>query len=1052
MTKKRNNNSSSFVQSAIEKKKKDEAPLTLKEMVDYQALFKQPDPNDLGFHPDELSDDDLDFFQNSSFATANLENSKFEKLSLTKQMEKEGVSKSEIRKKRKSMNSGDRSDSEDEEEDDESEDDNQRRWEEQDIIKKRLPIKTNDGKIRKVTEVINPLVQKMEQEKLEKHKEKMKKDFEEKNKRKQPQLKQIEKKIQQEKEQPTKKQKTDDKDQDGEEEDEDLDNEMDDLIDNNNFELEYNENEEDDSNNNKVEMTEAEKYLKQQEQLENSKMELAKISTKIINNPELNITLIKDIFSICLNNRDMMIKKYSVLSLCALFKDIIPGYRISKSSENEIANQQQSSDVKRQKVKLSKEVKQIREFESRLLKFYQNYLVLIDNSINTILALLQRKPLPNRQISFFKPNIGYTGRELSSMLNCILKSVTTLLVSHPHFNYRTNLVTITTRFTVYKEKEVSMMCLGAIKNLFENDTTGGETSLEVVRCLSNVAKLANYYIDPKVLRIFMAIRLTDVVEKINPFGYASDKNYLNKKEQHHITRSQKKQKKEEKQIDKEMKEAEAEYTVKEQRYLQTEILKSIFITYFRIIKKAPGSPALSAVLEGLAKFSHLISVDFLGDLLSVLSGLIANGITSLSNALNANITAFKTIKLHGNTLNVDLKDYYSKVYTLLTDFVLPGEYHNCLNAINAISLMLGDKKQTAIERVAAFIKRLSTITLFLPTNASMGIVALCKQLFVTYTKSQRLLEIDRTYSGGDYIPESTDPDHCNPFASTLWELTLLCRHWHPQFEPIVRRILAFNSDAAAHQITREKSPLELYRIYDASSGGFNPPIQMPKEHPLLGKIRKLKKSFKGKEIKVHITPSQEYEKSDFMKQLESIKKSTTQQEQKQPTTFNNYYHEIKEYKTQMKLHKKLQSLQILNQKIHQKSKDNNNSNNNKKKSLFYQMSLQQPISLRKENYHDKVKEIEGTTTKVYWSGDGEIKSIQDEIIELQKIEQQINNELEPYQMELKKMKDETNKNLDKVHKYNELKDSTQTLIGRLADYEGLTITQMYKKFDIQLDD
>lgn len=44
------------------------------------------------------------------------------------------------------------------------------------------------------------------------------------------------------------------------------------------------------------------------------------------------------------------------------------------------------------------------------------------------------------------------------------------------------------------------------------------------------------------------------------------------------------------------------------RKLYTETLNAVFLSYFRILKKAQRSPLLPVVLEGLAKFATLCRV------------------------------------------------------------------------------------------------------------------------------------------------------------------------------------------------------------------------------------------------------------------------------------------------------------------------------------------------------------------------------------------------------------------------------------------------------------
>ncbi len=55
----------------------------------------------------------------------------------------------------------------------------------------------------------------------------------------------------------------------------------------------------------------------------------------------------------------MQVSRLAMLSLLAVFKDILPGYRIRLPTEKEL------------EVPVSKEVKQTRDYESMQLRFYQ---------------------------------------------------------------------------------------------------------------------------------------------------------------------------------------------------------------------------------------------------------------------------------------------------------------------------------------------------------------------------------------------------------------------------------------------------------------------------------------------------------------------------------------------------------------------------------------------------------------------------------------------------------------------------------------------------------
>lgn len=47
-----------------------------------------------------------------------------------------------------------------------------------------------------------------------------------------------------------------------------------------------------------------------------------------------------------------------------------------------------------------------------------------------------------------------------------------------------------------------------------------------------------------------------------------------------------------------------------------------------MLKTASDSSLLPSVLEGLAKFAHLINIEFFDDLIKVLNQLIASGVSS----------------------------------------------------------------------------------------------------------------------------------------------------------------------------------------------------------------------------------------------------------------------------------------------------------------------------------------------------------------------------------------------------------------------------------------
>ena len=66
---------------------------------------------------------------------------------------------------------------------------------------------------------------------------------------------------------------------------------------------------------------------------------------------------------------DPVVRKLAILSQLAVFKDIIPGYRIRPLSEKE------------QEEKVSQMVQRVRDYEQGLVGVYQGYLLVLEQEV-----------------------------------------------------------------------------------------------------------------------------------------------------------------------------------------------------------------------------------------------------------------------------------------------------------------------------------------------------------------------------------------------------------------------------------------------------------------------------------------------------------------------------------------------------------------------------------------------------------------------------------------------------------------------------------------------
>jgi nucleolar complex protein 3 len=154
-------------------------------------------------------------------------------------------------------------------------------------------------------------------------------------------------------------------------------------------------------------------------------------------------------------------------------------------------------------------------------------------------------------------------------------------------------------------QQVSKMCSEAITTVFKNDTAG-QVSLECVKLMSQKIHAMKYNVSVFSLEPFLSLRLQSELKQ-EETSYSEQRNIDKKRKslennKQHISKRQKKLNKYIKAAAEEFQEAEATYDKHQIQKNQSESLKHLFMTYFRILKNATKSPLIPSVLEGLAKY------------------------------------------------------------------------------------------------------------------------------------------------------------------------------------------------------------------------------------------------------------------------------------------------------------------------------------------------------------------------------------------------------------------------------------------------------------------
>ncbi|KAK4661500.1 uncharacterized protein QC763_701700 [Podospora pseudopauciseta] len=545
------------------------------------------------------------------------------------------------------------------------------------------------------------------------------------------------------------------------------------------------------------------------EQIRRAQEELAKVATQLNEDPEEYPGAFKAMSRIG-DSQIMAIKKICMVTQMTVYKDVIPGYRIRPSTEE--AGE-----------KLSKEVRRLRTYEQALVTGYQGY----------IKKLAYFAASPSTETST-------RGQPISTIaINCAC----TLVNSVPHFNFRGDLLRILVKKLSTRKVDADFVkCRETLETLFKEDEEGN-ASMEAVSLLSKMMRAKEYRVDESVLNTFLHLRLLgefagkasqDRADRPTD-GYNGKK--LKQKKQFR-TKKERKLMKEQKEAEKVMAHADAAVSHEEREKMQSETLKMVFATYFRVLKERVPH-LMGAVLEGLAQYAHLINQDFFGDLLEALKQLIRYSempeeenedeqmaedgdeeevIRDTSReSLLCTITAFALLEgqdAHNarTDLHLDLSYFITHLYRGL----LPLSVNPDLE-LGAKSLHLsdpndesgGNRKDTRINvqtttvllmrclsgvllppwnirsvpplRLAAFTKQLMTMALQLPEKSCQAMLGLLGEVVHTHNrKVNALWNTEERKMDGTFKPLAETVEGTNPFATTIWEGELLKKHYCPK--------------------------------------------------------------------------------------------------------------------------------------------------------------------------------------------------------------------------------------------------------------------------------
>lgn len=508
-------------------------------------------------------------------------------------------------------------------------------------------------------------------------------------------------------------------------------------------------------------------------------------ASAIIGAPEYNMSKLRDLLT-CMNKIELgpfnandhtktIIGIHRLVAKAAtkVFEDIIPSYRIKQNDAED-------------SVKLSKDVIRLRQYERTFSSIYKNYYL---DYLKRMLDCIKSQPSSN----FYTKLIEADNRDRELLAETALECFGQILVAHPHFNFRDQLITNLVEFNAQtKHDKCALIAHQYLSKALKYDKLG-EVSLEIMSSICDLAKKRKLSVSANLFKTLLDLRLIDV-------KLADEEEKTKRKaEKEKLAAMKKKQSRKERKKDKKMKklknellETEAHTTSDQKLKYHRTILKKLFVTYFRLLKYHEDLlgeqretfkfvKLLPPVLEGVAKFAHLIDVNLCNDMFPLINKLIENRDVSTNCKLHCLSTVFVMYKsLEKELGRVDPESFYKHFYVILTNIHAPGMNDQEFSSLNCcIHLMLIKRaRHMSNQRYCAFVRRLLVLALNIPTKHVGPLLDSVRILFLQRPSVCALLDSSNysDFGSGQFDTEIDDPDYSHADASVAWELHMLRNH------------------------------------------------------------------------------------------------------------------------------------------------------------------------------------------------------------------------------------------------------------------------------------
>ncbi|XP_047537356.1 nucleolar complex protein 3 homolog [Vanessa atalanta] len=557
-------------------------------------------------------------------------------------------------------------------------------------------------------------------------------------------------------------------------------------------------------------ITTVELMAQRRDRLNHEKLRIGALCSSLLESPEKKL---KNLFPILYLMDERLkdgaqnlisVRKLATISAAEVFCDILPDYKI---------RHQDYSDVK-----LKKDTLTLYKYEKELLEFYKRYLQRLEKAAN----VFRRKKGDNRAAE---------GAAVSLALVSV-RCMCSMLAARPDFNYASNIAQSLVPLLGAADARVRALVSACAVAVFAADRRG-EITLTIVRLINQLVKRRGDRIHPSALECLLSLKIKDVdLDKEADLQNKKRQEEKHKKRIINLSKKEKKRAKKLKEVERELLETRAQESAATRRALLTDVTRTLFHIYFRLLKAAPRAGLLAAALTGLARFTHVINLEYYSDLVAILSRLLRDEHVGAHEKLLCVNTVLSILSGAGDALNVDPAHFHAHLYHSLLSVHAGGTSGSARCALQALGALVARARSVPTAVLQALAKRLLSAALQLPHHAALAALALLHALLQQNKSLGSLFETEEVVGSGRYDPLLPSPEHSGAHCAAAHDACALRAHYHPHVRHLATALLTRRSHDLASLTT-----MQILDQYDSSQMAFKPPIPPPKPIDPTAKIK-----------------------------------------------------------------------------------------------------------------------------------------------------------------------------------------------------------------------